>query len=543
MARPSRSRRPERTRQQQAGRRLLALSALGAANTVNARKPFARQGRVSIPSFFGGWLTSELPLHTIGVQALGTAHYLRRGALRSPAGWVGLGASVASWAGLYGIWKQALGQGEIFDAALREAFPRDLDAGPDADEHLDDDAPPVVVSRRRIATGPFTRWKKRYVSGPSLTYGDAGRRNQLDVWRRADLPADGRAPVLLQVHGGAWILGNKDQQAMPLMAHLAEHGWVCVSINYRLSPRATWPDHIVDVKRALAWIKDHIADHGGDPDFVAITGGSAGGHLSSLAALTPNLAEFQPGFEDADTSVVAAVPFYGVYDWTNRDGTGRSDMEPMLADLVLKATREEDPELWDHASSMTWVTASAPPFFVVHGTNDSLVPVEQARSFVQMLRAVSAQPVAYAELPGAQHAFEVFDSPRTIYSAHAVHRFLEAVRHRLGHDAEPAGSGEPAEAAERFPVDPDAPAPAERAEPRALAGERFPADPDAPAPEAPAHGPIKGNRDSMKYHVPGSQWYERTIAEEWFATVEEAEAAGFAPAGGKARQRWTPDGD
>ncbi len=85
--------------------------------------------------------------------------------------------------------------------------------------------------------------------------------------------------MLLQVPGGAWASGNKRGQAHPLMSHLAELGWVCVSINYRLSPRHTWPDHIVDVKRAIAWVKDNIADYGGDPDFIAVTGGSAGGHL------------------------------------------------------------------------------------------------------------------------------------------------------------------------------------------------------------------------------------------------------------------------
>ena len=96
------------------------------------------------------------------------------------------------------------------------------------------------------------------------------------------------------------------------MAHLAEQGWVCVTANYRLSPRATWPDHIVDVKRALAWTKATIAEYGGDPGFVAITGGSAGGHLSSLAVLTSHVTDFQPGFEETDTSVAAAVPLYGV---------------------------------------------------------------------------------------------------------------------------------------------------------------------------------------------------------------------------------------
>lgn len=225
---------------------------------------------------------------------------------------------------------------------------------------------------------------------------------------------------------------------MPLMAHLCDRGWVCVSINYRLSPRATWPDHIVDVKRAIAWIKEHIAGYGGDPDFVAITGGSAGGHLASLAALSPGEPRFQPGFEDADTSIVAAVPFYAAYDFTNRDGTGRADMLALLAEHVMKIGIEEARDEWDLASPMSWVHADAPPMFVIHGTNDALIPVEQARSFVAMLRAVSRNPVAFAELPGAQHSFEVFDSPRTLFSAAAATRFLETVRQMK---RSPAGGG------------------------------------------------------------------------------------------------------
>ena len=142
-----------------------------------------------------------------------------------------------------------------------------------------------------------------YTHDGDISYWECGSRNHLDIWRRPDLHRGGQAPVLLQVPGGAWMVGNKRGQAHPLMSHLAELGWICVAINYRLSPRSTWPDHIVDVKRAIAWTKQHIAEYGGDPDWIAITGGSAGGHLSSLAALTPNDSRFQPGFEDADTRV------------------------------------------------------------------------------------------------------------------------------------------------------------------------------------------------------------------------------------------------
>jgi acetyl esterase/lipase len=428
MARSTSSPRRRRT-----GRAFLAVSLIGALNTANARRPLARNGRAGVLAFATGWPTSELPLHAIGWQALATLGFVRKGALRTPAGIAGLGVTAASWTVLHQIWKDSLPSGTVLNSALDEVFGPEVDEG----EQPLAPAPEVALDRRRIAM-PLTPWRKRYVATEHmhLSYGEAGRRNQLDIWRRPDLPVDAKAPVLVQVHGGAWVIGNKEQQAMPLMAHLADRGWVCVSVNYRLSPRATWPDHIVDVKRALAWVKEHIGAYGGDPDFVAITGGSAGGHLSSLAALSANEPEFQPGFEDVDTSVVAAVPIYGVYDWTNRDGTGRADMEPMLEKLVLKVGRDEAPEVWEKASPMSWVGPHAPPMFVVHGENDTLVPVEQARAFVAMLRAESKNPVAYAELPGAQHAFEVFDSPRTLHAVGAIHRFLEAVRVSEGHTAE-----------------------------------------------------------------------------------------------------------
>ena len=192
-------------------------------------------------------------------------------------------------------------------------------------------------------------------------------------------------------------------------------------------------DHLADAKRVIAWVHEHGHEYGADPSTLIVTGGSAGAHLSMVAAQSQNEPDLQPGFEEADTSVVAAVPIYGVYDWTNRDGTGRADMGPMVGKLVFKKRIEDAPEVWDHASPMSWVGPDAPPMFMLHGTNDTLVPVEQARAFVSMLRAESKNTVAYAELPGAQHAFELFDSPRSFAATAAVTRFLDAIRAREGH--------------------------------------------------------------------------------------------------------------
>ncbi|MBR9912984.1 MAG: alpha/beta hydrolase [Gammaproteobacteria bacterium] len=275
----------------------------------------------------------------------------------------------------------------------------------------------------------------------NLAYGEQ-ERQQLDIYRPRDwqqaIRSNGNRPlpVLLQVHGGGWMVGNKEQQARPLMDFLAQRGWLCVAINYRLSPAARFPDHLLDVKRALHWIKTGIRDFGGDPQFVATTGGSAGGHLCSLLALTANRSRqlLQPGFETADSSVQACVPFYGVYDFLDRHNSRpKIDSTKFYRDYVMPEGPESAPELWQLASPIAQVDATAPPFMVVHGSFDSLSYVEDARHFVQALGSTSTQPVLYLELAGAQHAFELFHSPRTEHTINAVQQFLEAVYSRHIH--------------------------------------------------------------------------------------------------------------
>jgi acetyl esterase/lipase len=396
----------------------LALSLLGAANAVNAHRPLATSGPASIAAFAAGVLPSELPLQHAAAQAGITTVLAASGGLRGRSGAAGAVLSAATCAAYLHLHVQARRSGTLVDAALVDAL------GPRYRTRMAAAPAGRWPRARRAGTFPSARGRHRYLAAADVAYGPYGRRNHLDVWRRPDVPLDGRAPVLLQIHGGAWVTGSKETQALPLLSRMAERGWVCVAINYRLSPRSTWPDHIVDVKRALAWVRAHIAEHGGDPGFVAVTGGSAGGHLAALAALTPNDPGYQPGFEDADTTVQAAVPFYGVYDWTNRDGSGRVDLQPLLEAKVFKARYEDDPTPWDRASPMSHVGRHAPPFFLLHGTTDSLVPVAQARSFAHMLQEASGAPVAYAELPYAQHAFEIVDSVRSGHAVAAVDRFL-----------------------------------------------------------------------------------------------------------------------
>ena len=284
--------------------------------------------------------------------------------------------------------------------------------------------------------GPQPTWLQRWTAIPirprdvevirNLPFAERdGRPQRLDVLRsRTQCPTN--APVLLQVHGGAWIIGRKEDQALPLMHLLARRGWVCVSIDYRLSPRATFPDHIVDVKEAIAWVKANIAEYGGDPSRLVITGGSAGGHLATLASLTPGLD--QPGFEDADTTVVGCASMYGVYDFTDRMGhwKGRR-LDELLEVRVMKIAMADARDRYEAASPMSVATDAAPPFLVVQGTGDTIVPPVEARVFAEVLQSVSRQPVTLLQVPHAQHAFDLLASPRTRAVLQHVIKFCEGV--------------------------------------------------------------------------------------------------------------------
>jgi acetyl esterase/lipase len=392
----------------------LFVSLVGAVLTATAVLRIRRISFLIVPYFFGAWLTGELAVHHVAWQAVSSLAFVALGALDAWPGVLGLVITLASWAVLLAFHQRAGGTGVIFDQALRAG----LTDVPDATL--------VKVPFRRVAR-PFKMRKHGVERVRNLVYGPAGHRHTLDVYRPRD--RHGPCPTLFQIHGGGWTIGQKDQQALPLMYHLARRGWVCVAANYRLSPRATFPDHLVDVKRALAWIKQHGAEYGADPDFVVVTGGSAGGHLAALVALTANDPEYQPGFAEVDTSVQACVPFYGVYDFLDRHGVrGKASMAPFLEKLVMKSSPVTARAAWDKASPIARVHADAPPFLVIHGTHDSLAFVEDARHFVSALRKVSRQPVVYAELPGAQHAFDVFHSTRSAYAVEAVTRFVEGVR-------------------------------------------------------------------------------------------------------------------
>jgi acetyl esterase/lipase len=392
----------------------LRRQAVTAALVANAIRP--APGYVpQVPAFFASWLTGELAPHALAATVADAAVH----ATPSRRDRRALALAGLNIAGLVYLVSLARRVQHHAEDSLTEGL------GVDYGEQLDRrPSPAELATPWRSLVNPFRNRADGVRIERDIAYNDHGKRGRLDLYLPDDDPE--KAPVLLQVHGGAWTIGTKDQQGLPLMRHLAAKGWICVAINYRLAPRDRWPAQIVDVKQAIAWIREHIGSYGGDPDYIAITGGSAGGHLCSLAALTPNDPAWQPGFEDADTSVQACVPHYGVYDLTGTVGGRKASLmrDRFLARYVFPARYDDDPSAYEEASPLTRVTAEAPDFFVLHGAHDSLVPVAQARELVSRLRSTSDATVVYAELPGAQHAFDVFPSIRSAHVVRAIDRFL-----------------------------------------------------------------------------------------------------------------------
>jgi acetyl esterase/lipase len=400
----------------------LIVTLVGAFAVVLAYRPIRREP-FTVLSFSAAWIAGELAFQNVVWQVIATAVFIVFGALDGWAGWLGLAVAVVEWIGLVGL--GVAGQrasrvtGTALDAVRSPAFP--VPTEPTA---------PAWGRWWRVTRAIPLRSRAVQVTRNIDYWGDGMARHRLDVYR-SRLAPPGKAPVMVYLHGGAWVIGDKREQGKPMLYELVARGWVCVAINYRLSPKATWPDHIVDAKRAVGWVKEHIAQYGGDPSFVAVSGGSAGGHLCALLALSAGDPAFQPEFEEVDTSVQACVPFYGVMDLTRSpEGSARfgPGMVDMLERTVMKAKESEHPDLFRAASPTYRVNAGAPPFFVLHGVNDTLVPVEMARTFVDRLCAVSRQPVAYAELPLAQHAFDILASLRCQATTSAVADFLDGAR-------------------------------------------------------------------------------------------------------------------
>lgn len=233
-------------------------------------------------------------------------------------------------------------------------------------------------------------------------------------------PDDDRVglPVLVYVHGGGWTGGDPQRQARDLYHALARAGWVSLGIRYPLAPHASVEDQIATVRAAVAWARTGLREHGVEAAGVALAGGSAGGHLAAMASLTAvGTAE----------RVGACVGLYGIYDMANRHRL-RAPWG-IIPDTVMQVRYRDHPERYRAVSPIDQEVSDSPPFLVVHGTRDTLVPIAESRQFVEVLRS-AGRPVDFVPVHGAEHAFDAVSSRTSRTAAALIRDWLLKTVHR-----------------------------------------------------------------------------------------------------------------
>lgn len=356
--------------------------------TINALRPPVVPGQGLSPLWLPGMLISELaPWYFIGRAVIGTL-FVWAGALDLSIGWAGLVLFFISELGLLVL--------------IRRSFIAAREAGGKASFQS------LLPTAARVPDGVTIEREVPYWDDYTT-----------DIYHG---PGSNDSPALIYLHPGSWMRGRPGRQALGTLYSLAASGWVVLDVRYPKSPAATFPEHLIGVKRAIAFAKNSANGLGVDPGRVAIAGGSSGAHLAALATLTWDNPSLQPGFEQADTSVMACVPHYGIYDLLVRNPT-RYDW-PFIAKVILKTTIDDSPDLYRLGSPVDQVRPDAPPFLVIHGEFDSVVLPAESRHFVSALRSVGAA-VRYHEVRGAQHGFDAVPSMRTRAVGNLVERFLE----------------------------------------------------------------------------------------------------------------------
>lgn len=232
-----------------------------------------------------------------------------------------------------------------------------------------------------------------------VAYLAADRKEKADVYLPAAKPAGERHAAILLMHGGGFNDGDKAKgREVQMAVELAKHGYVCMSINYRLWNKGikspTWPRSLLDAKTAVRWLRVNADRLGLDAERIAAFGNSAGGNLAAMLATTTPKDGLEPDapFPGVSTQVRCAIDFYGALDLPNYH-----DMKMFLQ------TRAENPEVYRKASPVTYVSAGTAPMLIVHGTADETVPESQAHTMADALKNA-----------GVEHQLEIIpDAPHT----------------------------------------------------------------------------------------------------------------------------------
>ncbi|CAO3631493.1 unnamed protein product [Cunninghamella echinulata] len=247
------------------------------------------------------------------------------------------------------------------------------------------------------------------------------RKLTLDVYTSSSrLSSKNLRPVLIHIHGGAWVGGTKDIFYPHEKLLVTEDDWVVVNIAYRLAPKNPYPTHLYDVKRAIRWVKTSIDKFGGDPNFIVLGGDSAGGHLATMAMLTANDPKWQLGFESVDTSIQGLISFNGVLGLLHNDM-----MKSYFTHTVAVQDKIDEDFLGKHSPldliQQPEMEQKLVSSLVLTGLRDGLVGYATSFNFkAAFKKATSNVKCQLVVFPAAHHVWYVIWSPRSFYGAQLI---------------------------------------------------------------------------------------------------------------------------
>ncbi|MBE3577664.1 MAG: alpha/beta hydrolase [Limnochordales bacterium] len=253
------------------------------------------------------------------------------------------------------------------------------------------------------------------------------------------LPSEqtGPYPLIVWVHGGGWRSGSKENPRLALT--MVSRGYAVASINYRLSHEAIFPAQIQDVKAAIRWLRANAAAWDLDPDRIGAWGSSAGGHLVALLGTSAGVDLFEQvgDHQDQSSRVQAVVDFYGPIDFLQMDSMlGRRNQwhssPSSSVSLFLGGPALQNREKALAASPLSYITPDDPPFLIVHGKEDRIVPYQQSVLFYEALRRAGIEATLIL-LSEAGHGGPAFNDPQLLDQvASFFDRHLREVRPRAG---------------------------------------------------------------------------------------------------------------
>jgi acetyl esterase/lipase len=222
-------------------------------------------------------------------------------------------------------------------------------------------------------------------------------------------PAERPLPLVVYIHGGAWTMGDKADA--PPVEYLSR-GYALAALDYRLSQHALFPAQIEDCKAAVRWLRVHAEPYGLDPDRFAAGGASAGGHLAAMLGTTGHVGDFDVGADlDVSSRVQAVVDFFGPTDFLQMDahrlrGGMIHDEADSPESRLVGGPIQENPEKVARANPITYIRSDAPPFLIVHGDKDPLVPHHQSELLAAALEEAGAPVTFYTVAGGGHGGFE-----------------------------------------------------------------------------------------------------------------------------------------